>query len=319
MTVWDAISSAEPLPWQHHEWVMFGELMAADRLPHAILLQGDSEIGKRQFAWALTRKIFCEVPVDGLACERCKQCLLMVNGKHPDYFLVEPAEPGKGIPVDAIRALAEFASKTAQQGAWRVILIDPAEAMNTNAANAFLKTLEEPGARTLLILVSHRLGQVPPTVRSRCRLVHFLLPAPALAIPWLERVSGCTDAASWLSEANGRPLRALRLLQSGLHAQLQDFDRLLDDTAAGTVHPLQVAERCAALPWQETIPRLQQRVARELRNAGMRGQVSARSPFVFLDRLTTAIRWLLESPNINRRLLWEEILLDWRRLSESGR
>jgi len=312
-------ATSAPLPWHHREWALFGELMASGQLPHAVMLCGDSEIGKRQFAWALTQKVLCAQPVNGLACGRCKQCLLMVKGTHPDYFPIEPVEPGKAILVDAIRALAEFTGKTAQQGAWRVIVVNPAETMNANSANAFLKTLEEPGPKTLLLLVSHRPGQVLATIRSRCRLVRFAAPAPELALPWLvEQTAGRTDVAAWLAAANGRPLRALRLMTSELHAQLTDFDSWLNEIADGSTHPLQVAERCAKLPWEETIPRLQQRVARALRGEAECGRIPARPPFVFLDRLTTATRWLLESPNINRQLLWEELLLDWRRLCQAG-
>lgn len=306
------------LPWQAREWALFGELLASDRLPHAVMLCGDSEIGKRQFAWALARRVLCQQPAAGRACGRCKQCLLMVKGTHPDYFPIEPAEPGKAIVVDAIRALTAFAAQTAQQGAWKVILVDPAEAMNANAANAFLKTLEEPGAKTLLLLISHWPGQVLATIRSRCRLVRFSLPPTELALPWLERVSDCADAEDLLRAADGRPLRALRFLRSELRDELASLDGLLSQVAQGEILPLVAAASCAKLPWQEAGTWFVRRVSRELRAQAANGRIPARAPFLFLDRLTTATRHVSVSPSINRQLLWEEILLEWRRLCESG-
>ena len=114
--------------------------------------------------------------------------------------------------IDQVRELMEFAARTAQFDGYRVALVEPAEAMNRNAQNALLKTLEEPGQDTLLILVTHQPSMLLPTVRSRCQQHSLSLPEPEEARRWLaERVGDEQRAAALLGQAGGAPLQALAL------------------------------------------------------------------------------------------------------------
>ncbi len=310
-----------PLPWQEGHWLELDRLISISRTPHALMLVGPEEIGKLRFARALARRLLCTEPRDTVACGRCKQCQLSLTGNHPDIFNLCPEEPGKAIKVDAVRELAEFAAKTAQQGGWRVALIYPVEAMNINAANAFLKTLEEPGKSTLLILVCHQPGSVLPTIRSRCRLLTFPMPPRRSALPWLRTLVGNEDelAQQLLDQAGGRPLRALRFHESDLDQKFRQFTTIIADLENGAQSAIAVARQMQGLPETEALEWLQQHVYRAIYNRAGRDISGTRLAFLFLDRLTNTRRLMLSTANPNRQFLWEELLLDWRAVLDTDR
>jgi DNA polymerase-3 subunit delta' len=204
-------------PWNQPLW----HDLTRDRakLPHALLLHGPKGVGKRDFALALAKWLFCEAPVEDGACDHCKACSWFEQNAHPDFRLVEPAsdsdraeEGGKKVSkiigIGEIRELGDFMGLVSHQGGWRVVVIQPAESMNPAAGNALLKTLEEPPAGVLLVLVAHQPRQLLPTVRSRCRKLAFSLPARDLAREWLA-VNNQVQAVSALDEVGGAPLLAM--------------------------------------------------------------------------------------------------------------
>lgn len=194
------------------------------RMPHALLLHGPAGVGKLDLALEMAKGLLCESPVDGHACGECDACNWFEEGNHPDFRRLEPLENetadeegeksrpakrgGRLISVDAVREVTDFLSLSAHRGGWRVALIQPAELMNTAAANALLKTLEEPPAGVLLILVSHQLGRLLSTVVSRCRKVHVGLPGRVESLAWLSQ-AGVDGGEALLAEAGGAPLAAL--------------------------------------------------------------------------------------------------------------
>ena len=176
-----------------------------------MMLTGARGIGVERIATALAQRLLCTAELSKYACGSCKGCQLMLAGNHPDLINLEPAEPGKAILIDQVRELCGPLSKTAQQGGWKVALISPAEAMNINASNALLKSLEEPQGKTLLILLSYRPSLVSATIRSRCQVQSLPLPDQ------LRRAAGWQRSVviSWreqtLDLAGGRPLSGPRL------------------------------------------------------------------------------------------------------------
>lgn len=222
-----------PYPWQAAAWAHLRALLEAERLPHALLVAGPGGSGERVFAERAAQALLCRAP-EGVPCGGCPACRQFDAGTHPDAIRVEPAEAGKAIPVDAVRALV---ARLALTGTGRkVALIDPADAMNTNAANSLLKTLEEPPGDSVLLLVSMRPGRLPATVRSRCQRITFGLPEPETACAWLEE-HGVADAASWLARAGGAPLTARALAQQGDDTDTAVLDALLDTLERGVVTP----------------------------------------------------------------------------------
>jgi len=184
-----------------------------------LLLHGPRGIGKRAFAADLAKWLLCEAPSEEGGCGHCKSCAWFEQGGHPDFKLLEPAseasredEPtkkgGKHITINEIRELGDFLGLVSHQGGWRVVLIQPAELLNAAAANALLKTLEEPPANVLIVLVSHQPRRLPATVRSRCRKLAVGLPPREQAHTWL-LAQGMREQMTLLDEVGGAPLLAL--------------------------------------------------------------------------------------------------------------
>src|ERR1700694_1834617 len=218
----------QPLPaWQTA--IASSALAHRQRWPHALLITGRRGLGKRLLALHFARALLCEAPLDsGEACGACPRCGYVAQGTHPDLQLIEPViydEEGNRTPTDAInvervRELIEFSQLSPHLQRAKGALIAPAEAMNTAAANALLKTLEEPPAGTFLLLVSHQPARLPPTILSRC----LRLPAPepdrAAAAAWLAK-NGIVDADPELvlAQAGGAPLFALSLADADIQRE----------------------------------------------------------------------------------------------------
>ena len=211
-------------------------LVEAGRLPHAILLSGPRGIGKATLAFRLARfllagpedppaRMFGEIGEGGLAINPGSGVFRRVaSGGHADLLTVERAyDPRRRrlrseIIVEDTRAIAGFFRLTAAEEGWRIVIIDGAEEMNRNAANALLKILEEPPRRGLLLLVSHSPGRLLPTVRSRCR--HFPLAAlsPPLVLQLAQQYRpelAQSEVEALVGLAEGSIGRAIELADAG--------------------------------------------------------------------------------------------------------
>ncbi len=170
------------------------QLINSGAMPHALIFSGLHGVGKSTFAFKLARyllkhgtadsaqdSLFGDAPLEAMNLDVAKYDPVfsrVSSGGHPDFLYIERPIDTKGVQknaldVDTARKVAPFLRKTASEGGWRIVLVDDADTMNRNAQNALLKILEEPPSNALLILVTHRLGAMIPTIRSRCRVVSF--------------------------------------------------------------------------------------------------------------------------------------------------
>jgi DNA polymerase-3 subunit delta' len=244
-------TKSQLLPWHQEIWNRLHVAHRDGRLPHALLFAGAEGLGKRRFAEYMAHALFCESPTEeGYPCGNCRGCHLYQVGNHPDYLCIEPEEPGKAIKIDTIRSLVDKGGLTAQAGGYKVIVIDPADAMNIAAANSLLKTLEEPVAWTVMILITGRISRLPATIRSRCQQITFPVPSRTLAAGWLEGQVDEGDLELLLGLANGAPLKALAL--AGLDT-LQERGQMVDEfygVLRGERDPVVVAGRWEKLDIQ---------------------------------------------------------------------
>jgi DNA polymerase-3 subunit delta' len=290
-------------------------------LPHALLLHGPAGVGKLDLANELARWALCQAPSEAGACGVCDACNWFDQGNHPDFRRVEPVEaepddedagsvkkaPKKGsrvIKVEAIRDIGDFLNLTAHRGGWRVALIHPAEMMNPAAANALLKTLEEPPARVLLLLVSHQPGRLLATVISRCRKVAVALPEREDALVWL-RAAGLSDPSLLLAEAGGAPLTALGHAEPERAALREAFlDLLAQPRKLDAIQAAQTFQPALAEVWgwltRWIHDLLMQRLAGQVRYFPPRAEAIARIAsasqlaelLTFQQELAQAGRWL---------------------------
>lgn len=249
------VAASPPLPsWLQAPWSALLGARRADHFPHALLLSGPLGVGKRLLVEALGRSLLCRrTDAQGFACGQCPDCLLLAGGTHPDLIRVGPDEETKSgeIKVDAIRALAGTEGLTAHRGGWKLIIIDPAHRLNLSAANALLKTLEEPAPSTLICLVSEQPSRLLATIRSRCQALRLPLPTEAEALAWLSPQVRGLAAGTLLHLAHGAPLRALELADPERLAQRDKLFAGFVAVAQGQRDPL--AEAAA---WNEADPAL---------------------------------------------------------------
>jgi DNA polymerase-3 subunit delta' len=318
-----------PLPWQQQPWQRLSGQQSDGKLPHALLLVGHEGIGKVHFAQAFARLLTCLSPINQLPCGKCKTCLLMNAGSHPDYLHIAPEERSRVIKIDQVRQLTEFVSKTAQQGNHKVAIIEPAESLNLNAANALLKCLEEPAGNTTLILISHMPSLLMATIRSRCQKLEFSIPDRRQSLEWLSPLAVGHEPEYLLDCAAGAPLTALELMDGDQLEVREQFARNLLDIAEFRMSPLDVAQKLQGgeplalvemlLFW------LQLSVKSRFTDAAPHHDgeklvveklqlIKEQLVFRLLDKLTMTKRHLLSGSNPNKQLLLEELLMDWQAL-----
>jgi DNA polymerase-3 subunit delta' len=327
-------SDLAPPPWLDAYWAVLQRAREAGRLPHALLVAGPAGVGKRLLADLLARSLLCQRPgPDGRPCGGCQDCHLFRVGNHPDLVRVGPDPEGKSdeIKVGSIRDLIESEGLTPTRGAHKLISIDPADRMNPSAANALLKTLEEPAPGTLFCLITERAYLLPATVRSRCQRLALGLPDEAEALGWLAGRIKTGDPALLLRLAHGAPLRALDLADEALLARRDAAFAGFLAVGQGERDPVAEAQAWSDLGprvsldwlggWVSDLLRLRTDGAVEyLSNPDKRGalvRLTGRLDLLaghrYLQRILRA-RASQDSP-LNPQLLHESLLIDWAHLA----
>jgi len=238
------------VPWLASAWQVWANRLAQQRVPHGVLIAGPAGLGKREFAAALAASALCtDRRADGHACGACRGCRLRSAGTHPDRYGVTYELNDRGVPrseivVAQIRELSTKLVQTSQLGGWRIAIIDPVDAMNAAAANALLKTLEEPEPGAIIVLVSDEPMSLPATIRSRCQRVDARFPPRAAAREWLlARGLEPALADASLDLAAGNPGAALALAGKAERALAQEVTRDLAAIAAGSMRAAEAAAR----------------------------------------------------------------------------
>jgi DNA polymerase-3 subunit delta' len=218
-------------PWQEKQWQYLMQVHAANRLPHALLFSGTAGLGKVDFTRAFLQYLLCEKKESicqthyhspSLSQSVCHACCLLKEETHPNLLLIKPEKQGQAIKIDQIRMINHFAYQSGFHDNYRIIVIHPADSMNINAANALLKTLEEPPLGCLFILISDQAALLPITIKSRCQHIFFPIPEKKMALNWLES----ENKELLLNIANGAPMLALNLSAPFLDNREKLFESL---------------------------------------------------------------------------------------------
>ena len=240
-----------PYPWLSPLWSRL--LAMRQRLPHAVLLAGPQGVGKLELARGWAQSLLCEHPrPDGEACGECEGCHWFAAGTHPDFMhltLLEKEKDGEvkqatEISVEQARQAVDYVQLSTYRAGYRLVLVEPAEALNTASADALLKVLEEPPINTVFILVSHQFRQLLPTILSRCHKLEVGLPDKAQMQGWLKQNGLDEKILAWVS---GAPLAAMDARE---HGELEIREEMLG--ALSEVKNLD----CVALAeaWNKRVP-----------------------------------------------------------------
>lgn len=353
----------EIYPWQVADWQ---KLTQRSHESGAVLLKGRKGTGKLAFARTFAQSLLCESPAPtGEGCGCCSGCRWFEQGSHPDFCQIEPEvlslapdETGSGegsassamheetgsaggkarkkprqqIGVEQIRALAESMHLTSHRSGNKIILIHPAEVMNTAAANALLKNLEEPPAKTFFILVSHRPQQLLPTIISRCQQMTLTVPDRHVALAWLAQ-QGVSQPEICLAAAGGAPLSALEYDHADFLARYRLFIREI--SAPDKLDPVLLAEEtdrqknelpvvvnwlqkwCYDLVSYRMTGKIRYHPDMEpaIRSLSLKAEADAMIRFV----RTLANTWQLSHYPLNSRLFLEEMLVSYAQLAAPER
>lgn len=319
-----------PYPWQTKQWRRLSHAAEQDRLAHAVLLSGLEGSGIGQFAQEFARYLLCEAATRAAACGQCRSCLLFNAGSHPDILFIQPEDDGTQIKVDAVRELIAYLQLSNQYGRHKIAVIDPAEGMNRHAANSLLKTLEEPAASTILILVSYQPGRLPVTLRSRCRKISFNRVDMQLACDWLnEQIGDPEQAAALLELAGGAPLKALELNETDALHKRQEILADLRETSLAHADPVKIAEKWQKHDALETMTWLLFLFSKMAAIRCEEVMEQTGKPFMYREmyrladglRLSQVIdcydvalknyRLLTGEFNLNKQSLFEEVIVHW--------
>ncbi len=316
------------MPWHSPVWAQLRQAIQGQRLPHALLLTGPAGVGKGLFARQLSQFLLCEnaSPEKLQSCGQCPACIKTLNGAHPDFRRFSPQEGKRELVMEDIRNLLKFIQLSSQiQNGYKIAIIEPAEVMNRNAANALLKTLEEPPAGRLIMLVTASVGRIPATIRSRCRILRFTQPQEAQARDWLATESGRPIDNELLENHDHSVLAALEAIKNpdnegGGEIQSAQWQK---QWLSAVQHPdkaLKVAEEWANAESQLTIMRwlmrenlkgLRKNLGAETKpcdNVFGKADINTAGILDLNNKINKLIR--LSETTVNSRLSWETFLLD---------
>ncbi|MFH1023280.1 MAG: DNA polymerase III subunit delta' [Planctomycetota bacterium] len=271
----------------------FRNALRLGRLGHATLLSGPTGIGKHRLARNVAKALLCETGKEA-ACDRCPTCRLAESGNHPDLHDLAPAEGERHLGIEDVRVLQDVAARTGFAGRRRVILLDPADALTEDAANALLKLLEEPPPHLYLLLITTRPHRLPATLRSRCQTVRLsrLTTAEVAAILRTETELPDADASLILRLAAGSPGTALRLARENAPAALAEVRELLTKGNEKVLAPMREKRK------DETLEERRERV-RPLLDLLLVGMFDGRRSLAAAEAILLHREWLEENANIS--------------------
>lgn len=237
---------AAPYTWQQDAWEILMRGAAADRLHHAYLIVGRAGVGKQDFARHLSHALLCAEAVENAPCGKCQRCALFAAGTHPDLTFLDWVDKARVISVEQIRKLTEQLTLTTTYGPNRIAVINRAHTMTNAAANSLLKTLEEPGAGCVLLLLADNDAHLPVTIRSRCQRVALPLPGQDVAVEWL-REQKVPNPEIALEFAHGAPLTAQERSSEVDLGAISDVKTRFNDYLTGDFEPSELAGMTAAV------------------------------------------------------------------------
>lgn len=310
--------SKAPYGWQQNSWQLIRQAADSERLHHAYNIVGLSGLGKWEFANHFAKALLCTQPAASAPCGDCPRCAIFAAGTHPDLLTLDWIAKSRVISVEQIRKLTEQLMLTTTYGPYRIAIINKAHTMTRAAANSLLKTLEEPGAGVVIMLLSDNDAVLPVTIRSRCQRVVMPVPPKAEALDWL-KTQKISQAQTALEFSHGAPLRAKEQAEvldlsavSDLKAQFAAF--LLREVEPSTL----AASASSVLGTRDAVTLFMQWTTDLIKKAELSGDSGRSEQYEHpsdrrylcrvLDKLQHALR--LDTPSLKTQTVLEGVLAD---------
>ena len=318
-------------PWLNGPYKQVISRCQAGQGHHALLIQSLPGMGDEALVWAMSRWLMCTSPEGLKSCGHCHGCQLMLARNHPDWYSLTVEKGKSSLGVDAIRQVTDKLYHFAQQGGAKVIHIPDAGLLTGAAANALLKTLEEPPANCWFFLGTHQPSALPATLRSRCMMLHLAVPAEQQSLQWLSSQVSADPATvtTALRLAAGAPAAALEFLNGEQQTRRMQFCQTLSEAIPDdplTLLPLLIQDDVTLrIHWLMTLlldsVKYHQQSLQWITNTDQQALITRLATVISLPALHQSLGlWkqcrfrLLETPTVNQELLVTEALLDWEQL-----
>lgn len=319
-------------PWQQSQWQLILSQLNEARLSHALLFYGQAGMGKYDFSISVAKKVLCLQPSNKEYCGECRSCQLFQSGTHPDFYDLSPEEKSKNIKIDQIRELVNKLNQSSQLGGYKVAIIHPADLMNRFAANALLKSLEEPAGSVLFILITEEPARLAATIVSRCQKLLFSVKNDSEVLDWLSHQMGSEINIKLLfSIAEKAPLKVLSLAELNYLSMRDELLKQLIQLKQKSIHPIAIAENylkkevaimlMTLISLISDISRLQLG-ANKIVNEDCLTELKKLSQSItcaalqnYLTQILNSRKLFLSAIPVNVQLLLENILLEWVKLS----
>ncbi|MBV8909656.1 MAG: DNA polymerase III subunit delta' [Gammaproteobacteria bacterium] len=247
-----AATFAPPLrvapPWLAEHTATLRRALHAGRFPHALLIHEAPGAGGEWLAAWSAQLVLCQRAAQA-PCGECTGCRRVAALQHPDLDWLRPEGESRQIRIEQVRDLSADLALTSHAGGYKVAVMTPADALNRFAANALLKTLEEPPERTLLVLVATQPSRLPPTVASRCQRLRVRAPSREGSLAWLNEACGPADWKAALDVLGEAPMLAAQTDPGEVAAMGAESQRTLEELMRGEGDPAAAAERWARSEW----------------------------------------------------------------------
>ena len=296
-----------PPPWFDAARAEVNGAIAHDRLAHGLLIHEDPGAGGLELARWIAMRVNCQVPVGTSRepCGECQSCKWLLADQHPDVTRLSPEEDSQYIKVEPVRDLIADLTLTAHGRGYKVAIFEPADALYPNAANSLLKTLEEPPARTLIMLVTSQPSRLLPTLRSRCSKLRLTGPSRADAARFLTDRQGAGPWEDALAATGAGPFNLIGADANALAELRADTLRTLREVGSGNIQPPAVADKWA-------------RGELGIRLACVESWITERILESTANRDVTHLSGQGSSPNICRLFELSDAVRDMRKLSHTS-
>ncbi|MFT8211301.1 MAG: DNA polymerase III subunit delta' [Symbiopectobacterium sp.] len=322
-------------PWLNGPYRQLIEGCQEGRAHHAVLLHALPGMGRESLVYSLSRRLLCQTPEGMKSCGECHSCKLMMAGTHPDWYALSPEKGKQTLGVDAIRSVLENLYQRSRQGGAKLVWIENSEQLTEAAANALLKTLEEPPEATYFLLGCYEPTRLLATLRSRCLYLYLPTPDEAQSVVWLNKRHPASTQVlqTALRLQAGAPLAAEHFLQEETARQRTALCQALANAVAPrafyTLLPLLNHEDSPErIHWLSSLLLDALKIQRGAANARVNldqdelvtllaNRLTAAELDAVLSRWLCCRHQLLTVTGVNRELLLADVLLEWEQLFQT--